>query len=70
MTLIDAGFADHLMFSGDASRGYGRTLTVFLPKLRAAGVGDDILHRIMVDNPRRFLAFLPKKPRPNGSTRS
>lgn len=62
--LVEAGFADHLMFSGDASRGYGRVLTAFLPKLRAAGIGDDVLHRIMVDNPRRFLAFVPKKARP------
>jgi len=70
MALIEAGFADHLMFSGDTSRGYGKTLTVFLPKLRAAGVTDDVLHRITVDNPRRFLAFVPKKPRPKTSARA
>jgi phosphotriesterase-related protein len=63
MALIEAGFADHLMFSADASRGYGKTLTVFVPKLKAAGVNDDVLHQIMVDNPRRFLAFVPRKPR-------
>jgi phosphotriesterase-related protein len=61
--LIDAGFAEHLMFSADASSGYAKTLTVFVPKLKAAGVSDDVLHRIMVDNPRRFLAFVPKRPR-------
>jgi len=63
MALIEAGFADHLMFSADASSGYGKTLTVFLPKLKAAGVSDEVLHKIMVDNPRRFLAFVPKRPR-------
>ncbi|HTA43946.1 MAG TPA: hypothetical protein VK789_15940 [Bryobacteraceae bacterium] len=63
MALIEAGFADHLMFSADASSGYSKTLTVFLPKLKAAGVNDQVLHRIMVDNPRRFLAFVPKRPR-------
>ena len=63
MALIEAGFADHLMFSSDASRGYGKTLTAFLPKLKAAGANDDVLHRVMVDNPRRFLAFVPRKPR-------
>jgi phosphotriesterase-related protein len=63
MTLIDAGYADHLMFSADTFRGYGKTLTVFLPKLKAAGASDEVLHRIMVDNPRRFLAFVPKRPR-------
>jgi len=61
--LIDAGFADHLMFSADASSGYAKTLTVFLPKLKAAGVSDQVLHKITVDNPRRFLAFVPKRPR-------
>jgi phosphotriesterase-related protein len=63
MALIEAGFADHLMFSADASSGYAKTLTVFLPKLKAAGVSDQVLHRITVDNPRRFLAFVPKRPR-------
>jgi phosphotriesterase-related protein len=63
MALIDAGFADHLLFSADSSRGYSKTLTVFVPKLKAAGVGDDVLHRIMFDNPRRFLAFVPKRSR-------
>lgn len=63
MALIEAGFADHLMFSADASSGYSKTMTVFLPKLKAAGATDDVLHRIMVDNPRRFLAFVPKRPR-------
>jgi phosphotriesterase-related protein len=66
MALIEAGFADRLMFSSDASRGYSKTLTVFVPKLKAAGVGDDVLHRIMVDNPRRFLAFVPKRARRRG----
>jgi len=63
MALLDAGFADHLMFSADASSGYSKTMTVFLPKLKAAGISDDVLHHIMVDNPRRFLAFVPKRPR-------
>jgi phosphotriesterase-related protein len=63
MALIEAGFADHLMFSADASSGYAKTLTVFLPKLKAAGASDDVLHHIMEDNPRRFLAFVPKRPR-------
>ena len=63
MALIEAGYADHLMFSADASSGYAKTVTVFLPKLKAAGVSDDVLHKIMTDNPRRFLAFVPKRPR-------
>jgi phosphotriesterase-related protein len=63
MALIDAGFADHLMFSADASSAYSKTLTVFLPKLKAAGISDEVLHRVTVDNPRRFLAFVPRRPR-------
>jgi phosphotriesterase-related protein len=63
MALIEAGFAGHLMFSADASSGYAKTLTMFVPKLKAAGATDEVLHGITVDNPRRFLAFVPKRPR-------
>ncbi len=73
MALLEAGFADRLMFSADISsaaqmkknggQGYAKTLTVFVPKLKAAGASDEVLRGIMVDNPRRFLAFVPKKPR-------
>jgi len=63
MALLEAGFAGHLMFSADASSGYAKTVTVFLPKLKAAGANDQVLHQIMVDNPRRFLAFIPKRRR-------
>jgi phosphotriesterase-related protein len=73
MALIQAGFAENLMFSADASSanqtkrgggpGYAKTFTVFVPKVKAAGASDEVLHTIMVDNPRRFLAFIPKKPR-------
>ena len=73
MALIDAGFKDHLMFSSDISnagqmkrtggQGYAKTLTVFVPKLKAAGATDEVLRQIMQDNPRRFLAFVPKHPR-------
>jgi len=59
--LSEAGFADHLLFSGDAFRSYGAFLTSFVPKLKAAGVNEETLHRITVDNPRRFLAFVPKR---------
>jgi predicted metal-dependent phosphotriesterase family hydrolase len=63
MALLEAGFADHLMFSADTSSGYSKTMTVFVPKLKAAGANEQVLHQIMVDNPRRFLAFVPKRPR-------
>ena len=63
LALLDAGFADHVLISGDASRGYARPITSFLPKLRQAGADDATLRRITVDNSRRFLAFVPKRPR-------
>ena len=63
MALIEAGFADQLLFSGDAFRGYGRVVTAFLPKLKEAGASDEVLRRITVDNPRRFLALVPKRKR-------
>ena len=63
IALLDAGFADHVLISGDASRGYARPVTSFLPKLKAAGADDATLTRIMVDNSRRFLAFVPKRAR-------
>jgi phosphotriesterase-related protein len=73
MALLEAGFADRLMFAADTSSanqmkrnmgdGYAKTLTVFVPKLKAAGASDAVLRQIMVDNPRRFLAFVPKRPR-------
>jgi phosphotriesterase-related protein len=73
MALLEAGFADNLMFSADISnagqmkrnggQGYAKTLTVFVPKLKAAGASDEVLHGIMFDNPRRFLAFVPKTAR-------
>jgi predicted metal-dependent phosphotriesterase family hydrolase len=60
LALLEAGFVDNLLFSSDASGGYDKTMTSFLPKLKAAGVSDAMLQHIMVDNPRRFLAFVPK----------
>lgn len=40
--------------------GLGRCVTVFVPKLRKAGVTEATLHTILYDNARRFLAFNPK----------
>ncbi|HMA75154.1 MAG TPA: hypothetical protein VKP67_27250 [Xanthobacteraceae bacterium] len=71
MSLIEAGYADHLLFSSDFSNaamlkrnnkemGYAKTLTVFAPKLKKADASEEVLRRILNDNPRRFLAFVPK----------
>ena len=63
LALLEAGHADKLLLSSDKRGGFVATPTVFVPKLRRAGVKDEILHTIMVDNPRRFLACVPKTPR-------
>jgi phosphotriesterase-related protein len=71
MSLIDAGYADNLLFSSDFANasqlkrnnkelGYAKTLTVFVPKVKKAGASEEVLRQIMNDNPRRFLAFVPK----------
>jgi phosphotriesterase-related protein len=70
MSLIEAGYSDNLMFSADIASprdtktyggaGYGKTQTVFVPKVKKLGATDEVLHKIMVDNPRRFLAHVPK----------
>jgi len=67
LAFLDAGHADRLLLSADynftarsaARPGYAVTLTMFAPKLRQAGVSEEILRRITIDNPRRFLAFVP-----------
>jgi phosphotriesterase-related protein len=63
LVLLEAGYGDRLLLSSDKRAGFIATPTVFVPKLRAAGVKEDVLHTIMVDNPRRFLAVVPKTPR-------
>jgi phosphotriesterase-related protein len=70
LQLLDAGLEDNLMLSSDFAQafnlkanwgnGYSSVVIQFVPKLRRAGVKDATLHKILVDNPRRFLAFVPK----------
>ena len=68
MAFFEAGYADKLLLSSDhtGSRtldapAYRRTTSGFVPKLREAGVSDATIHGLLVDNPRRFLAFVPKR---------
>ncbi len=67
LAFLDAGHADHLLICSDftgrrseARPGYANSVTTFAPKLRQAGVKEETLQAILVDNPRRFLAFVPK----------
>ena len=68
MTFLEAGHIDKLLISSDftgrrseARPGYGNSITVFAPLLRAAGIDEDVLRVIQRDNPRRFLAFVPSR---------
>jgi phosphotriesterase-related protein len=68
--LIDDGYADRVLLASDFSNpqllkknggpGLAVTITSFVPKLRQAGVTEEMIHGITVDNSRRFLAFVPK----------
>jgi phosphotriesterase-related protein len=68
LAFFDAGYQTHLLLSSDSTGGrtidapaYNRTTSGFIPKLRAAGISDDTIRTILVDNSRRFLAFVPKQ---------
>jgi phosphotriesterase-related protein len=68
--LLNAGYEDNLLLSADFTyapqlkanwgNGFSSVVIQFVPKLKYAGVKDATLHKILVDNPRRFLAFVPK----------
>ncbi len=70
VALVNAGYEDHVLLSSDFAHqqclkstwgaGYSTVLTVFVPKLRYAGIKEPILRKILVENPRRFLAFVPR----------
>jgi len=68
--LINRGHADHIMLSQDLSAresclnpdthgewGYAYLLGSFVPRLRGAGVSEEDIGLMLVENPRRFLRF-------------
>ena len=67
LAFLEAGMADRLLLSADynftarsaARPGYASALTVFVPRLRQAGVNEATIRQITIENPRRFLAFTP-----------
>ena len=76
LKLLDAGYRDQLLISADfgvnawpnwqqnGGPGISRARTVFAPKLREAGVPESTIRGILVNNSRRFLAVVPRIPRP------
>ncbi|MFD6187322.1 phosphotriesterase [Streptomyces goshikiensis] len=65
LALLEAGYADRALLSCDVSRrgylsarggqGYGHLFRSFLPRLRAAGVGEDLIDLMTRRNVLRFL---------------
>jgi phosphotriesterase-related protein len=70
LAVINAGYEGHILLGSDFAtedelkanhgNGFGTAIVMFVPKMRAAGVKEQTIHQITVDNPRRFLAFVPK----------
>lgn len=69
--LLEAGYESKALLASDFSfvtsskqRGGGgvaRAVTKFVPMLRQRGVTEATIQRILVDNSRQFLAFVPKR---------
>ena len=67
--MLDAGHAERVLLASDfalasdlqrnGGAGYAKTITQFVPLLRDAGVDDATIRTLTIDNPLRFLAFVP-----------
>ncbi|HEY7188430.1 MAG TPA: hypothetical protein VH436_17860 [Vicinamibacterales bacterium] len=65
---INAGFADKVLIAHDictkaqlkrnGGGGYAYIATTIVPALRAKGISDETIRKILVDNPRRVLTFV------------
>jgi phosphotriesterase-related protein len=70
LAVLDAGLEDRICLSSDfndekylrknGGPGIDMVLTTIVPRLTRAGVPEATLHRILVENPRRVLTFVPK----------
>jgi phosphotriesterase-related protein len=70
LAMVDAGYVEHVLISSDfynenslkkkGGGGVGQAVTVFAPMLLKAGLKRDWLDHILIENPRRFLAFVPR----------
>jgi predicted metal-dependent phosphotriesterase family hydrolase len=69
LAVLEAGFEDYVMLSCDFASafdlksnwgtGFSAPLVQFVPQLRHAGVDEKTIQKMLVDNPRRFLSFVP-----------
>ena len=67
--ICDAGYAGNIMLGGDNGRasmwkqyagayGHNYILEHFVPRLREAGISEEDIHKILVDNPRRQFSII------------
>ena len=71
LNAIEAGLEDHILLSSDFANttqikanwgnGFSTVLVQFVPKLRYFGVPERTIHKILVDNSRRWLAYQPAR---------
>ena len=59
LAFLEAGHLKHLLLSSDTRSDFLKVAR-FTEQLQKAGVSEAMLNTIMVDNPRRFLAFVPR----------
>ena len=69
MAMVEAGYAGNILISSDfavanslkknGGAGLAQTATVFGPMLLKAGMTEQVLRQILVDNPKKLLAFIP-----------
>ena len=69
LNALEAGYEDHILLSSDFANttqikanwgnGFSTVLVQFVPKLRYHGVPEATIHKILIDNPRRWLAHVP-----------
>ena len=69
LNALEAGYEDHILLSSDFANttqikanwgnGFSTVLVQFVPKLRYHGVPAATIRKILVDNPRRWLAHVP-----------
>jgi phosphotriesterase-related protein len=57
--ILSCGLATQRRMRCQGEPGYAYLLENFVPRLREAGVTEDTLHQILVDNPRRLLTGAP-----------
>jgi phosphotriesterase-related protein len=70
LAVVEAGYQANLLLSNDSTpvpqmksnwgNGYASCVVQFVPKLRYVGVKDATLREVLVNNPRRLLAFVPR----------